>query len=143
MVIKTETCSFSEQRAYPGKGHRVIARDGRLFFFASKRARTYFKRKVKGQLLRWTLTWRRNHKKLRTDEQLKRTKRRVRKVVKDIQGITRDEIKRKQKENPTERQAVYEANMRAIKERKANLAKKNKQVFTKTNDKAIKKMGKR
>ena len=143
MVIKTETCSFSEQKVYPGKGHRVIARDGRLFFFSSRRARRYYMRKIKGQIVRWTIIWRKNHKKVRNDEQEKRNKRRARKIVRGIEGITKDEIKRKQKEEPTERQAAYEANLREIKDRKAKLMKQ-KQNFAKNNQKATKKnMGKR
>jgi len=33
MVIKTELCSFSEYRIYPGHGRRYVAKDGRLHIF--------------------------------------------------------------------------------------------------------------
>lgn len=41
MVIKTELCSFSEWKIYPGKGIRYVARDGRPFLYLSKRTRDF------------------------------------------------------------------------------------------------------
>ena len=47
MVIKTETCSFSEYRIYPGKGQKYVAKDGRTFLFLTKKNSTFSLRKVK------------------------------------------------------------------------------------------------
>ena len=47
MVIKTETCSFSEFKIYPGVGARYFAKDGRLFNFLSKKVAKLALRKVK------------------------------------------------------------------------------------------------
>ena len=33
MVVKTELCTFSEWRIYPGHGRRFVAKDGRLHIF--------------------------------------------------------------------------------------------------------------
>jgi hypothetical protein len=41
MVIKTELCTFSEWKIYPGKGVRYVAKDGRPFLFLSKRTRNF------------------------------------------------------------------------------------------------------
>jgi len=41
MVIKTELCSFSEWKIYPGRGIRFVAKDGRPFLFLSKRTRNF------------------------------------------------------------------------------------------------------
>jgi ribosomal protein L24E len=47
MVIKTETCSFSEYRIYPGRGQKYVAKDGRTFLFLTKKNSTFSLRKVK------------------------------------------------------------------------------------------------
>ena len=41
MVVKTDLCSFSEWKIYPGKGVRFVAKDGRPFLFISKRSRAF------------------------------------------------------------------------------------------------------
>jgi ribosomal protein L24E len=41
MVIKTELCSFSEWKIYPGRGIRYVAKDGRPFLFLSKRTKDF------------------------------------------------------------------------------------------------------
>ncbi len=41
MVIKTELCTFSEWKIYPGKGVRYVAKDGRPFLYLSKRTRNF------------------------------------------------------------------------------------------------------
>jgi large subunit ribosomal protein L24e len=46
MVVKTETCVFSEFRIYPGRGCRFIAKDGRVSIYLSKKTRTFALRKV-------------------------------------------------------------------------------------------------
>ena len=126
MVIRTEVCNFSEQRIYPGKGMRVITRDGKLVVFITRKCRSLYRRKVKSQVIRWTSVWRRLNKKLKTDETHKRKKRRQRRVVRDIAGMPKEEIKRKQNETKEERAAHKEAAIREIKERKARLAQQKK-----------------
>ena len=126
MVVKTEVCSFSEQKIYPGKGMRVITKDGRLSILSTKKARSFFLRKIKGQVIRWTIVWRRLNKKLKTDETTKRKKRRARRIVRDIQGLNRDEIRRKRGETREERDAQREHAIRELKDRKAKQAQTRK-----------------
>lgn len=46
MVIKTDLCTFSEWRIYPGHGRRFVAKDGRLFYFLNQKCRAFSHRKV-------------------------------------------------------------------------------------------------
>ena len=131
MVIRTEVCNFSEQRIYPGRGMRVITRDGKLVVFINSKCRSLYKKKVKAQVIRWTSVWRRLNKKLKTDESHKRKKRRQRRIVRDIAGMPKEEIKRKQNETKEERAAHKEVAIREIKERKARLAQQKKATQTK------------
>ena len=126
MVVRTDICTFSEMKIYPGRGNRIITRDGRLVTLSSSKTDALFNRKVKGQEVRWTIIWRRVNKKVKTDDTNKRKKRRNKKVVRDIQGLARDEIRRRQGESKEEKAAQNEKAVRELKERKAraNAAKK-------------------
>ena len=46
MVIRTEICSFSEARIYPGRGQKFIAKDGRGFIYLTKKNKCLSLRKV-------------------------------------------------------------------------------------------------
>ena len=126
MVVRTDMCTFSEQKIYPGRGNRIISKDGRLFFLSGSKTDALFTRKVKGQEVRWTIIWRRVNKKIKTDDTNKRKKRRNKKIVRDIQGLAREEIRRRQGETKEEKAAQNEKAIRELKERKAraNAAKK-------------------
>lgn len=92
-TIKTEACSFSEYRIYPGKGQKFVSRDGKVhYFLASKFARLALNKKKPSQL-RWTQTWRRNNKKTRVESAQKRRVRRTVRVQKAVAGLTLDDIK--------------------------------------------------
>ena len=95
MVVKTEVCNFSEQKIYPGKGIRIITRDGKLVILSSKKAKAYYLRKVKGQAIRWTVIWRRINKKMKTDTTTKRRRKKVKQVIKGISGMDKEEIQRR------------------------------------------------
>ena len=47
MVIKTESCSFSEYRIYPGRGQKFVAKDGRSYLFLSKKNAKFARKKVR------------------------------------------------------------------------------------------------
>lgn len=59
MVIKTDLCTFSEWRIYPGHGRRFVAKDGRLFYYLNQKSRAFSARKV----IIIILSLRSNHKK--------------------------------------------------------------------------------
>lgn len=133
MVVKTEVCNFCEYKIYPGKGIRIITRDGRLTILATHKAQQSYLRKTKGQALRWTVVWRRLNKKMKTDKTHRRKKRKAQKVVKGIAGMDTEEIRRRQNESEQERLAQREKIIREIKERKRQDAQKKKKTNKKKN----------
>merc|ERR1712080_625030 len=103
--------------------------------------------KVKNLKLRWTMAWRRLHKKLETITKTKKSRVRVQKVQKAIVGITVEEIEKKKNEKPEYRQALREQSERDLKEKKRKQAE-SKKFMTKMNqnvkeqNKAVKKTDK-
>ena len=83
-------------------------------------------KKVKAQRITWTTAWRRMNKKIKTDEHLRKKKRRNVKVNKAIIGISLDDIKKRKTEKPEVRKAQQEQALRDIKERKAKDAEKRR-----------------
>merc|ERR1740138_2016421 len=122
MVIKTELCPYTEYRIYPGRGQKLIAKDGKVHFFISTKAAALFKQKIKPVKLRWTQAWRRMNKKGKADESGKKRTRRAQKFQKAIVGMSLDDIKKKKAQKPELRKAAQDA---AAKEVKARLQKKS------------------
>lgn len=118
MVVKTEVCAFSEQKIYPGRGIRLITREGKLAVLINKKAKSFFTRKTRGQVIRWTVTWRRLNKKLKTSDAAKKRKRKVKRIIKDVIGLDREAIRRQRGATNEERDAQREQAIREIKDRK-------------------------
>lgn len=118
MVTKTEMCSYTENRIYPGRGRRHIGKDGKTYFFISTKARSMFHQKIKAVKLTWTLAWRRFNKKIRVDELNKKRKTKTHRVQKAVVGMSLDEIKRRRAETRTDRDAKHDVAVKEIKERK-------------------------
>ena len=76
MVIRTDTCSYSEFKVYPGRGSRFVAKDGRTFLFLNRKIAKLSLRKVKAQKITWTTAWRRKNKKIKSDELAKKKRKR-------------------------------------------------------------------
>merc|ERR1711957_1011600 len=107
---------------YPGRGQRFIAKDAKVHYFISKKARCLFRfQKIKPVKLRWTQAWRRMNKKGKADEQAKKRTRKAQKFQKAIVGMSLEDIKKKKAQKPELRQAAKEA---AAKEAKARGGKK-------------------
>ena len=66
------------------------------------------------------------NKKIKTDEHLRKKKRRNVRVNKAIVGISLDDLKKKKSEKPEVRKAMQEQALRDIKERKAKDAEKRR-----------------
>jgi len=133
MVTKTELCSYTENRIYPGRGRRHIGKDGKTYFFISTKARSMFHQKIKSVKLTWTLAWRRFNKKIRVDELNKKRKTKTHRVQKAVVGMSLDEIKRRRAETRADRDAKHDVAVKEIKERKvkemaAKKAEKTKQA---------------
>merc|ERR1712194_310417 len=95
-----------------GRGQRFVAKDAKVHYFISKKARSLYHRKIKPVKLRWTQAWRRMNKKGKVDESGKKRTRKVQKFQKAIVGMTLDDIKKKKAQKPELRQAAKEAKLR-------------------------------
>ena len=121
MVIKTDLCSYSEYRIYPGSGQKFVAKDGKVHFFINAKVDSLFHQRIKPVKLRWTQAWRRMNKKGKVDDQGKKRTRKVQKFQKAIVGMSLDDIKKKKAQRPEIRQQAKDA---AAKEAKARMQKK-------------------
>ena len=121
MVIKTDLCSYTEYRIYPGHGQKFFAKDGKVSFFVNAKAKSLFHQRIKPVKLRWTQAWRRMNKKGKTDETAKKRTRKVAKFQKAIVGMSLEDIKKKKAQKPELRQQAKEL---AAKEAKARQATK-------------------
>ncbi|KAF8822326.1 ribosomal protein RPL24 [Cardiosporidium cionae] len=126
-TIKTDVCSFSEYRVYPGRGKRVVAHDGKVYFYIGKKQASLAAQKIKPAKITWTQSWRRMNKKMQAIVGHRRKTHRRVKTSKAIEGLTLDEIKRKQTEKPEARMAVRDAAMKEARE----LAQKKKELQSK------------
>ena len=117
MVIKTDPCNFTELKIYPGRGSHFAAKDGKIHFFISSKARSLFHQRIKPVKLTWTQASRRFNKKTNVvDVQKKRTKRTTR-VQKAIVGLSLEDIKRKRNEDAAVRDKNLEATKKELKDR--------------------------
>merc|ERR1711971_967070 len=117
MVIKTDPCSFSEMKIYPGRGTKFVIKDGKTHLFISSKTRSLFHQKIKPVKLTWTQASRRFNKKTKVvDIQKKRTRRTTR-VQKAVVGMSLDEIRRRRTEDTATRDKALEASKKEIRER--------------------------
>ena len=123
MVVKTDICSYTEYKIYPGHGQRFIARDGKSSLFITAKADSLFHQKIKPVKLRWTQAWRRMNKKGKEGEGAKTRKRKAQKFQKAIVGMSLEDIKKKKARVPEIRKEAKEA---AARESKARAQAKTK-----------------
>ena len=117
MVIKTDPCSFSEYRIYPGRGRKFAAKDGKVYYFISTKVMSLFHQKKKAVKLTWTQAWRRFNKKIKVDEISKRRTKKTTRVQKAIVGLSLEEIKRRRAEKPEDKDKKLEAAKKEAKQR--------------------------
>jgi len=118
MVIKTDTCFFTELKIFPGHGKRLVLKDGKLLAFINRKSRSLFLQRKRAQRLHWTQAWRRLHRKKGTVEQLAKKKiKKAGRVFKPISGFSMDLVIKKRDMKPDARKAEREAQLRDIKER--------------------------
>merc|ERR1712205_267650 len=119
MVVKTDTCTFSNYRIYPGHGVTYIRVDGRSFRFINGKTEACFHMKRNPRKLNWTLFYRRLRKKGTQEDVLKKAKKRIvtsSVMSRGIQGLSVDELKAKKSEAPERRKAMREATVRSAKD---------------------------
>merc|ERR1711934_711091 len=126
MVVKTDPCAFSEMKIFPGRGTRFAAKDGRVHYFISSKARSLYHQKIKPVKLYWTQASRRFLKKVKIEDIQKRRTRKTTRVQKAVVGMSLDEIKRKRAEDAATRDKNLEATKKELKARNVDKMKEKK-----------------
>ena len=135
MVIKTNTCAFSDYKIYPGHGMRFCEVNGKSNYYLNKKSFKFARTARKPLKFRWTIKWRIAHKKGRTEEAKTKINRQKReKVVKAVVGRSVEEMK-KLKESLEERQLdaqryKYAQEIKEKKKKYLEKVRKNKPVTT-------------
>ncbi|EKX71991.1 60S ribosomal protein L24, putative [Theileria equi strain WA] len=94
-TIKTEHCSFTDYRVYPGRGQKFVARDGKVYFFINSKSASLHKQKIKPAKVKWSLGWRKANKKFQTELSNRKRSKKSAKFQKAIVGLSLDELKTK------------------------------------------------
>lgn len=106
-TIKTEICSFSDYRVYPGRGQKFIARDGKVYFFINSKSASLHKQRIKPAKVKWTpvcpkvsrnnlsQSWRKANKKFQTEVSHRRRSKKAAKMQKAFLGLSLDDLKAK------------------------------------------------
>jgi len=126
MVIKTETCAFSEYKIFPGHGLRVVRRDGNVVILSNSKCKGLLKQKKKPPRLLWTQAWRRAHKKLKVEEISRKKTKKTTRFQRAIVGASLDEINKKRTQKPSERTQSREKQAADIKAKAKELKEKKK-----------------
>jgi len=117
MVVKTDPCAFTEMKIFPGRGCRFAAKDGKVHYFITSKARSLFHQKIKPVKLYWTQASRRFLKKVKIEDIQKKRTRRTTRVQKAVVGMSLEEIKRKRGEDTATRDKNLEATKKELKDR--------------------------
>merc|ERR1712206_16682 len=104
---------------------RSLPEREKSIFTYIRRLDTKPQKKIKVQQIKWTTAWRRHNKKIKATDLTKKKRRRAKKVVREIVGMTADEIQRRKAETTNEKNARMSEATRQIKERRTKLAKAN------------------
>ncbi|KAK1445019.1 hypothetical protein BgAZ_109250 [Babesia gibsoni] len=94
-TIKTELCSYSDYRVYPGRGQKFVARDGKVYFFINSKSASLHKQRVKPAKLKWNLSWRKANKKFQTETASRRRSKKAAKMQKAFLGLSLEDLKAK------------------------------------------------
>mmetsp|Transcript_11937 Transcript_11937/g.13476 ORF Transcript_11937/g.13476 Transcript_11937/m.13476 type:complete len:155 (-) Transcript_11937:99-563(-) len=129
MVIKTDSCFYSELKIYPGHGRQYVRRDGKLLTFLNSKCHSLYKQKIAPQKLTWTQQWRRTNKKSQALQVTRRRKRATGKVYKAIQGISIEDINKRRSQKADYRKNMRAASLREIKERKQKSKDTRKKTY--------------
>ena len=144
MVIKYETCSFSDYKIAPGHGLKYAEVNGKTHMFINKKVHRLFLQGKKPLTIRWSTKWRLSHKKGKVEETKKKvTKEKKEKQVKAVVGLSVEEIMkiresfRDHKTNDAERDK-YAKEIKEKRKKYLEKVKKNKGDKVQHKDKAIK-----
>ncbi|CAH0386860.1 unnamed protein product [Bemisia tabaci] len=125
--MKVGLCVYSGFKIYPGHGRTMVKTDGKVVTFASSRCERAFHMKRNPRKIKWTILYRRKHKKGLEEEYTRKRTRRTHKFQRAIVGASLTEILAKRNMKPEVRRAQREQAVKAAKEqKKAQAAKKAK-----------------
>lgn len=134
--MKVELCHFSQQKIYPSRGKKYIRIDGKVFNFANGKSEKSFFMKRNPREIRWTILYRRKHKKGSIEEQNKKRTRKNQKFNRAYAGATLEQIMQKRNQTTEVRKAQREQAIRAAKEKAAAKKKTKIQAAAKLAQKA-------
>ena len=131
MVIKYNTCSFSENKIAPGHGLKYCEVNGKTHIFISKKVHRLYLHGKKPLTIRWSLKWRTAHKKGKVEESKKKIIRQKKeRQVKAIVGLSIEEINKIKEsfKNPKEVDAQRFKYAQEIKEKRKKYLEKVKKL---------------
>ena len=131
MVVKYQTCNFSEYKIAPGKGLRYCEINGKQHNFISKKCRMLFLHHKKPLTIRWSLKWRTAHKKGKVEDTKNRNNRNKKeRTIKAVVGFSMEEIKKIRDANQDDRgsDALRYKYVQEIKDKKKKYLEKNRKV---------------
>eukprot|EP00694_Reclinomonas_americana_P003316 EC789779.1.p1 GENE.EC789779.1~~EC789779.1.p1 ORF type:complete len:167 (+),score=52.40 EC789779.1:30-530(+) len=110
--FKSELCTFSGFRIWPGHGIRYVPcvnmQSTKLVYpFINHKSKSLFHQRVNPRKGHWAMFYRRMHKKGSVEESKKRRSKRVTKARREITGLTKEDLKKKR--SVTERKSIRAA----------------------------------
>jgi large subunit ribosomal protein L24e len=131
MVIKYNTCSFSENKIAPGHGLKYCEVNGKTHMFITKKVHRLYLHGKKPLTIRWSIKWRTSHKKGKVEEAKKKVIRQKKeRQVKAIVGLSVEEINKIKEsfKNPKEVDAQRFKYAQEIKEKRKKYLEKVKKL---------------
>ncbi|CAO1354028.1 unnamed protein product [Diamesa hyperborea] len=130
--MKIGLCVFSGFKIYPAMGKTLVKADGKTFTFINKKCERSFLMKRNPRKVKWTVLYRRKHKKGIEEETTKKRTRRTTKHARAIVGASMADIIAKRNMKPEVRKAQREQAIKAAKEqKKSKVAEKKAKVAPK------------
>lgn len=135
--MKKEQCAFSGWVVHPGHGRRYVPTNVQptkpVFVFATNRCRVLFLRKRNPRSLRWTVLYRRLHKKSAEMKEVKKAQRtKVQRVWRSYGSLDKDKWQQMRTSKPKKATVTATARAAAVKEVEARKAKQAKKPQTQT-----------
>merc|ERR1712212_1174674 len=100
LIIKMKLCSLSGYKIHHGRGSTLVKADGKTFVFHTSKARRAHGLKRSPREVKWTILYRRKHRKGMEEEAQKKRSRRTKTYQKAIEGATLTEILAKKTMKP-------------------------------------------
>merc|ERR1711966_8884 len=128
MVIKTETCSYSGFKIWPGRGKTMVRMDQKMFRFVRGKDEACHLMKRRNLTTKWTVHYRRINKKgISAEEATKRRKnKKATAVRRDISGLPMELLNKAKAARPKAVKSSKDiAAQNKLKDRKKAKASKN------------------